>query len=314
MSSYNLLCSLPGSNCVPPQSFENLKLFFGFSFTVSLILRAPIRRAGGFSKKMEEVDLIPDEKCRLVAKNFGWTKIDESIWSKAKHLLHLDISHNSLESLPSRIGDLFLLIEINCSCNKIKKLPTEIGKLSKLKVLKAERNQISLLPDEIGQCTELEELILSDNALKNIPDSVAECLNLKILHLQNNNLQSIPKKLTVLKNRLEELDVSNNLELTMIPVEYRRNVSVILWILSLHYEKTKEVQQISQVTRQLNAFYSKSQQKREEAEQRLQQLEKEREALLALKEANKYYISFCQYLRKWRDKMKMLREPHIYYE
>jgi Leucine-rich repeat (LRR) protein len=262
---------------------------------------------------MEEVDLIPDERCRLVAKNFGWTNIDESIWSKAKHLLYLDISHNSLESLPSRIGDLFLLIEFNCSCNKIKNLPTEIGKLSKLKVLKAEGNQISLLPDEIGQCSELEELILSENSLKNIPDSVAECLSLKILHLQNNNLQSLPKKLTVLKNRLEELDVSNNPELTMIPVEYRRNLSVILWILSLHYEKTKEVQQISQVTRQLNAFYSKSQQKMEEAEQRLQQLEKEREALLAMKEANRYYISFCQYLRKCRDKMKMLREPHIYY-
>lgn len=262
---------------------------------------------------MEEDNLIPDEKCRLVAKNLGWTTIDDSIWSQARHLLHLDISHNSLESLPSRIGDLFLLIEFDCSCNQIKNLPSEIGKLSKLKVLKATGNQISLVPDEIGQCNELEKLILTDNALKNLPDSVAECLSLKIVHLQNNNLQSLPKQLTVLKNQLEELDVSNNPELTMIPVDYHRNLSVILWILSLHYEKTKEMQYISQVTRQMNAFCLKSQQKREEAEKRLQQLEQEKEVLLAQKEANKYYISFSQYLRKWKDKINSLREPHIYY-
>jgi Leucine-rich repeat (LRR) protein len=262
---------------------------------------------------MEEDNLIPDEKCRLVAKNLGWKTIDDSIWSQARYLLHLDISHNHLEILPSRIGDLFLLIEFDCSYNQIKNLPFEIGKLSKLKVLKATGNQISLVPDEMGQCRDLEKLILGENALKNIPDSVAECLSLKILHLQKNNLQSLPKKLTVLKNQLEELDVSNNPELTMIPADYHRNLSVIFWILSLHYEKTKEMQHISQVTRQMNAFYSKAQERRDEAEKRLQQLEKEKELLLAQKEANKYYISFSQYLRKGKDKIKSLREPHIYY-
>jgi Leucine-rich repeat (LRR) protein len=262
---------------------------------------------------MEEVDLVPDEKCRLVAKSLGWTSIDNSIWTQAKYLVFLDISHNSLESLPCRIGELILLTELNCSCNKIKELPIDIGNLSKLKVLKANGNQISILPDEIGKCIELEQLILSENSFTNLPDAAAECLSLKVLHLQNNQLQALPKKLALLKNQLDEIDASNNPDLAMIPPDYRGNAPVILWILNFHYEKTKEMQLISQVTRQMNGFLSKSQLRMEETEQHLIKLEKEKEDLLTQKAAIKYYVAFTNYLKKWKSKFKSFREPHIYY-
>ena len=58
---------------------------------------------------MDDVELIPDENGRLVAKYLGWTTVDASLWCLSEKLVTLDISHNSLEHLPSDIGGLYRL-------------------------------------------------------------------------------------------------------------------------------------------------------------------------------------------------------------
>lgn len=262
---------------------------------------------------MKDTKLTPDEDGRLVAKNLGWATIDVSMWTLSKTIIALDISHNCLEYLTSNIGELLFLTDLNCSCNKLRNLPIDIGKLKQLKTLKANGNEICVLPEEIGQCKKLENLILSENSLTSLPNSISECVSLKVLHLQNNQLQTLPKKLAVLMNQVIDLDASNNPGLSMIPSEYRGNRSVIFWIVCFHYEKTNEIQLVVQATREMHAYLTKSHERMEVNKQHLRELVMEREELLSQKSAIRNYIAFRSCLKKWKAKLKLFKEPHIYY-
>lgn len=128
-------------------------------------------------------------------------------------LTTIDLSGNYLTTLPSELGNLLNLKELNCgewrfgdfvARNKIKEIPPEIGNLCKLEKLDAAGNKIEKLPPEIGKLISLTELNLRDNNIENLESSVKELIHLKKLDLRSNPLKVIFPEIGCLTS-LEEL-------------------------------------------------------------------------------------------------------------
>ncbi|KAF1817643.1 glucose-repressible alcohol dehydrogenase transcriptional effector [Eremomyces bilateralis CBS 781.70] len=88
-------------------------------------------------------------------------------------LTRLILNHNSLQYLPSQIGRLRGLIQLDVSFNHLRELPPEIGMLTNLRELLLFRNYLEVLPPELGCLYQLEMLGVIGNQL---PDEVTTIL------------------------------------------------------------------------------------------------------------------------------------------
>ncbi|XP_073003209.1 plant intracellular Ras-group-related LRR protein 1-like [Typha latifolia] len=106
----------------------------------------------------------------------------------------LDISNNNLESIPeSVIARLLNLVVLDAHSNQLKSLPNSIGCLSKLKVLNVSGNLLESLPKNIEDCKALEELNANFNKLTKLPDTMGfELTNLRKLSVNSNKLACLP--------------------------------------------------------------------------------------------------------------------------
>jgi len=134
-----------------------------------------------------------------------------------KNLRELDLSKNEISSLPSEITQLTLIEKLDLSSNRFSTFPQEIFLLNRLYDLKIHSNQLESLPPEIAKLKNLISLDLSDNLLDSLPHKIGELQSLAQLYVPNNYLESLPAEIGYLKN-LIELDVSGN-QLTSLPVE-----------------------------------------------------------------------------------------------
>ncbi len=101
--------------------------------------------------------------------------------------------------------------ELNISNNSITSLPSEIGELSKLRILNVSNNLLTgALPAEIRKITNLKELIASNNRLTGIPAEIGQLSNLEIIDFSNNSIDSFPLEIANIKGNLKEIDISNN--------------------------------------------------------------------------------------------------------
>lgn len=125
-----------------------------------------------------------------------------------------DIGGNELTEIPSEIGLLTNLKELNLRENKLTYLPVEIGNLTGLKKLYLSGNKLTSLPSEIGQLKELERIYLSGNKLTELPAEIGQLTKLNYIYLRDNDLTSLPIEINLLTN-LKFLDVRK----TKLPVE-----------------------------------------------------------------------------------------------
>lgn len=77
----------------------------------------------------------------------------------------LNLNDLQLKALPSQIGSLPNLTELELRNNKLTSLPPEIGKLAKLELLDLYGNKLTGLPPEIGELKNLNLLCLRSNQL-----------------------------------------------------------------------------------------------------------------------------------------------------
>lgn len=154
----------------------------------------------------------------------------------AEDIVRLDLSSNSLKSIPQDIGILSKLTVLNLSNNKLESLPESIKRLSALSNIDLRRNNFTKLPDVISQlpikslnisgnkisdisilkdCNELMVLDLSNNLIKEIDIKLPESNTLRTLNLSNNFLKEVDALFSSLPNA-QRLNLSNNL-LTKIP-------------------------------------------------------------------------------------------------
>ncbi|XP_076250430.1 leucine-rich repeat kinase isoform X2 [Rhynchophorus ferrugineus] len=133
-------------------------------------------------------------------------------------ITRLDISSNSLTSLPLAVFYLQSLKYLNVSQNKIEKLPLPEPSPSK----KNFKKRMSHLENLNYSCVVLEELYLQDNRLDQIPEAIFRLPNLVTLVVSNNKLQQLPYEMW-LAPKLKELNASFNLlkELPCSPRELK---------------------------------------------------------------------------------------------
>lgn len=120
-----------------------------------------------------------------------------------KKLRELDLEENELDAVPSEIGFLQLLTKLWLQSNKLVTLPRTIGNLSSLTDLRVGENNLTSLPEEIGELREkkrglaghldsLKSLYLNDNAsLHSLPFELALCSSLEIMSIENCPLSQV---------------------------------------------------------------------------------------------------------------------------
>ena len=153
---------------------------------------------------------------------FGWYLLEKypnhPMWN---NLRELNLSYLNLTSIPSSLGNLRNLRELNLSGN-LASLPKEIGNLKNLKELQLLNSKLTSLPKEIGNLKNLIVLGLSYNNLSNLPSWIGNLKNLLYLDLYGNNLTSLPEEIGNLTN-LKELYLENSgLTIEDVPPNLRK--------------------------------------------------------------------------------------------
>ncbi|MEZ4885557.1 MAG: leucine-rich repeat domain-containing protein [Chitinophagales bacterium] len=129
--------------------------------------------------------------------------------TKDKKLTHLSLYNRGIEEVPSEIGLLTDLEELDLSENKLSVLPPEIAQLKNLKILHLDYNAFTEFPLHIEELVELKDLDLSKNKLTYIPASIGELKNLRKLILRANEINVIADEIRQLQH-LHYLDLSEN--------------------------------------------------------------------------------------------------------
>lgn len=121
-------------------------------------------------------------------------------------ITRLDVSNNSLTSVPLVVFQLQSLKYLNLAQNKIEKLPIPIESPKK----RGHRKKRTAKEEISYSCPMLEELYLQDNRLEEIPEAIFRIPNLGTLVVSNNKLQQLPFCMW-LAPKLKELNASFNL-------------------------------------------------------------------------------------------------------
>ncbi|XP_039696409.1 p53-induced death domain-containing protein 1 isoform X5 [Pteropus medius] len=129
------------------------------------------------------------------------------------------LSRNRLSELPEALGALPALTFLAVTHNRLQTLPTALGTLSTLQHLDLSENLLDTLPPEIGGLSSLAELSLASNRLRSLPASLAGLRSLRLLILHSNLLASVPAGLGHLP-LLTRLDLRDN-QLRDVPPELR---------------------------------------------------------------------------------------------
>lgn len=119
--------------------------------------------------------------------------------------------------------------------NEIREIPAATSFLKKLSILDVSENQLVEVPKEIADCVLLKELSLNGNQIRHLPESIGELKLLKKLHVRKNRLSLIPFNLSLCIS-LEEVDFSENPDITNVPEKHLRDVRLIVFLCG-HYKQ-----------------------------------------------------------------------------
>ncbi|KAM3309377.1 LRR repeats and ubiquitin-like domain-containing protein isoform X1 [Capsicum chacoense] len=129
----------------------------------------------------------------------------------------LDLSHNSLQHLPSSINSLSSLQKLILNGNEIMDNSLsweELASLKSLMFISLNQNHIATLPCEIGTLTSLRQLHIAHNYLTDLPSEIGQLTGLEVLKVNNNRIHSIPESIGGCAS-LIEVDLSSNLLLEL---------------------------------------------------------------------------------------------------
>ncbi len=135
-------------------------------------------------------------------------------------LVELNMDSSAITSLPPSIGQLDSLEFLNLNhATELTHLPPEIGGLKSLTRLHLENTAITALPPSIGQLDALECLNLEGTRfLKCLPEEIGNLTSLCTLDLRGSGIQSLPPSIGRLQ-ALEILDISKTKNLFTLPIE-----------------------------------------------------------------------------------------------
>lgn len=138
----------------------------------------------------------------------GLTEFPREIFELADTLEVLNLSGNSLSSLPDDLPRLHKLRVIFCSDNPFTRLPEVLGRCRNLEMIGFKACRIGEFP-AAAVPERLRWLILTDNCLREIPPQLGSCARLQKLMLAGNQLQALPETLAACSH-LELLRIAAN--------------------------------------------------------------------------------------------------------
>jgi adenylate cyclase len=98
------------------------------------------------------------------------SSLSEDMFANVTAIETLVLDNNTLNSLPSSIGELRMLSKLSVQNNLLSSIPVEIAKLGQLKTLDVQKNNLKTLPKEIWLCSALQNLNCSSNLLETFPE------------------------------------------------------------------------------------------------------------------------------------------------
>jgi hypothetical protein len=167
------------------------------------------------------------------------TNLDDVPFECLTNLVELQLSHNNLSRIPSKLanliklktlvlnqnalaevsfdlGNLQALTTLDISHNKLTCLPGDFGKLQALTTLDISHNKLTCLPGDFGKLQALTTLDISHNKLTCLPEDLGNLQSLTTLNVSHNKLIHLPKELSSLRD-LETLNLSKNPDLKELP-------------------------------------------------------------------------------------------------
>lgn len=154
----------------------------------------------GFSSTLEYLQIT---NCHL-------RKFDPRIL-EIRNLKSLDLSHNSIQTLPSSFDRIPCLSELILHDNNITDIPTDFCTSSarhSLTLLDVSNNHLKMLRPSISQLSSLVTLKLQNNFLIKLSSGLGALSRLRHLHVNNNKLKTLPVGFSQL--RLDILDLYDN--------------------------------------------------------------------------------------------------------
>ncbi|KAL1074994.1 hypothetical protein V6Z11_D11G328100, partial [Gossypium hirsutum] len=133
---------------------------------------------------------------RFYFKGCSRLEIFPEILDTMKMLYELDLSGTALKELPSSIGNLIGLKDLNMNnCKNVVFLPDSFYKLKSLRRFYLKGcSRLEIFPEILDTMKRLYELDLSGTALKELPSSIGNLIGLKELILRNcKRLKSLPE-------------------------------------------------------------------------------------------------------------------------
>jgi Leucine-rich repeat (LRR) protein len=129
--------------------------------------------------------------------------------TRAQNLKRLDLTFNSITSIPSWISEFNNLVALNLNNNNVSVIDRNIEKLSQLQELSLYKNNLSEFPSVLYSMKSLRVIDLYYNHIPKIMSDIGNLKNLEILYLANNGLFSVPNEIGDLTN-LRELYLHHN--------------------------------------------------------------------------------------------------------
>jgi hypothetical protein len=109
----------------------------------------------------------------------------------------LNMSHNHFFSFPLVILDISSLVRLDLSWNSLSSMPSGVDKLLHLQVLNISHNQFIYFPSSVLKLkASLLELYLQDNKLEEIRNDFLKLSHLQVLDVSNNRLKTVPSQLS----------------------------------------------------------------------------------------------------------------------
>ena len=145
----------------------------------------------------------------LQAVGVSLIRVDRRIL-QLRSLQHLDLSNNSIKSIPEEVKSVHL-VELKLAGNNLVEFPEVLccGTLAEsLKLLDLARNCIVQLPHKFPALKSLVQLKLDCNELQILPRTFGKMTSLKFFSASNNKLVVLPP--TFPKLSLESLDLFGN--------------------------------------------------------------------------------------------------------
>ncbi|MCL7023370.1 hypothetical protein MKW94_018701 [Papaver nudicaule] len=163
--------------------------------------------------------------------------ISEEVWGCGSSISVLDISRNSVNEVPAKIGSLSSIQKLLLNENGIRDecISWEgVVSLKSLTVLSLNHNGLTSLPSGLGALVSLTQLHVANNKLTSLPVEIGLLTRLEILKVNSNRKSSVPSQIECLPcGGVSLVDLASNLLVELPETSGSlRNLKVFLAIYS----------------------------------------------------------------------------------